>query len=287
VRMSGGLLSAGEPRQATRMTLTQPAAGDSLIRIDSVTQVFPAYSGHAPVTAIEDVTLDIQAGHFTAVVGPSGCGKSTLLNLISGLLRPTRGTVSVKGQQVTKVRDDIGYMPARDALLPWRTVQRNVEYPLESGSGLSAKERGARAKELIASVGLRGFEGHYPHTLSQGMRQRVAIARTFATSPDILLLDEPFSALDAQTRVHVQDLFLSLWEHAHRTVVLITHDVMEAVALADHVVVFGPSPGRVKAIYEIDLPRPRSVERLLFEEPVFQRYLRMIWSDLRSGEEAQ
>jgi NitT/TauT family transport system ATP-binding protein len=246
-----------------------------------VTHVFAPRGAADAVTAIRDVTLSIRPAEFTAIVGPSGCGKSTLLNLISGLRAPSRGTVRVHDEPVLGVRHDIGYMPARDALLPWRTVQKNVEFPMEVGTQrFSGADRRERARELIEAVGLRGFESFYPHALSQGMRQRVAIARTFATSPSILLLDEPFSALDAQTRVQIQDLFLSIWEREHHTVLLITHDVMEAVALADRVVVFSASPGTIKAVYDVNLPRPRSVEHLLFEEPVFQEHLRMIWRDL-------
>jgi NitT/TauT family transport system ATP-binding protein len=251
------------------------------IAIENVTHVFASPGATAALPAITDVSFEIKPGEFAAVVGPSGCGKSTLLNLISGLLVPTRGELVVKGERVKGIRHDVGYMPARDALLPWRTVQKNVEFPLELHEKLDSRERRERARALIAAVGLAGFELYYPHALSQGMRQRVAIARTFATNPDILLMDEPFSALDAQTRLHVQDLFLSMWERDQHTVVLITHDVVEAVALADKVIVFSAAPGTVKAVYDVDLPRPRSVEHLLFEEPVFQDYLRMIWSDLR------
>jgi NitT/TauT family transport system ATP-binding protein len=261
------------------------SAAPAGIRIEGVTQVFRAPKRGESITAIKDITLDIRPSQFTAVVGPSGCGKSTLLNLISGLLRPTRGKVIVKGDVVTNVRKDIGYMPSRDALLPWRSVQGNVEFPLELRERVPPEERSRRAVDLIKAVGLGGFEQYYPHALSHGMRQRTAIARTFATSPDIMLMDEPFSALDAQTRVHVQDLFLSMWEREKHTVVLITHDVMEAVALADRVVVFSAAPGRVKAVYDINLPRPRSVENLIFDEPVFQEHMRMIWSDLRDEQD--
>jgi NitT/TauT family transport system ATP-binding protein len=255
----------------------------SQVVVDDVTHFF-ASPKKASLPAIRNVNLEIAEGEFTAVVGPSGCGKSTLLNLISGLLTPTKGQLYVKGEPVTDVRHDVGYMPARDALLPWRTVRKNVEFPLEIQGQLSARERRDKATELLEAVGLKGFDAYYPHALSQGMRQRVAIARTFATSPDILLMDEPFSALDAQTKLLVQDLFLSMWERAHHTVLLITHDVVEAVALADKVIVFSEAPGTVRAVYSIDLPRPRSVQRLLFEEPVFQDYLRTIWADLRPRE---
>lgn len=250
------------------------------IEIHDVTQRFRTPTGDS-FSAIEEINLEIREGQFVAIVGPSGCGKSTLLNIISGLLPPSQGTVLVKGDPVEGVQQHVGYMPARDSLLPWRSVQRNVEFPLEIQRRLTEDERTERVLNLLDSVGLAGFADYYPHAISQGMRQRVAIARTFATQPEILLLDEPFSALDAQTRVVIQDLFLSIWEREHRTVVLITHDVAEAVALADRVVVMTPRPGRIKSTYEIDLTRPRSVEHLMFEEAQFQRHLKQIWKDLQ------
>ena len=251
------------------------------VSANNVTHFFPApKSGALP--AIRDVSFEIEDGEFAAIVGPSGCGKSTLLNLISGLIAPTRGRLVVGGEDVTGVRTDVGYMPGRDALLPWRTAIKNVEFPLELQHGLSARERRDRARELLAVVDLEGFESYYPYALSAGMRQRVAIARTFATSSTVLLMDEPFSALDAQTKVHVQDIFLSMWEREQRTVLLITHDVVEAVALADKVVVFSAAPGTVRSTYEVTLPRPRSVQHLIFEDPVFQDYLKTIWADLRT-----
>lgn len=272
---------------AMRLLTTPTKPG---IEIKGVSQQFskPRKRGSsepAVNTVIRDINLTIPRGHFTAVVGPSGCGKTTLLNLISGLLAPTSGQVFVSGELVKDVRHDVGYMPARDALLPWRTVQRNVELPLEIQK-VDPRVRGQKARELLSAVGLGGFETHHPYALSHGMRQRTNIARTFISDPEILLMDEPFSALDAQTRVHVQGLFLSMWEASRSTVVLITHDVMEAVALADTVVVFSHAPGRIKAIYDIDLPRPRSVENLLFDSPEFQGYIRQIWNDLRPDGEA-
>jgi len=233
-----------------------------------------------PVRAISDITLSVAQGEFVAIVGPSGCGKSTLLNLISGLISPTAGTIEVGGSRIGGVHKDVGYMPARDSLLPWRTSSQNVSLPLELQGIGDKNTRAARAKELLESVGLGGYERHFPSAMSHGMRQRTAVARTFATKPAVLLMDEPFSALDAQTKVAVQDLFLGIWEAQKQTVLLITHDVMEAVALADRVVVMSPRPGVIRAVHEIDLPRPRSVKHLLFDEPKFQEYLRRIWKDL-------
>jgi NitT/TauT family transport system ATP-binding protein len=230
---------------------------------------------------IRGIDLEARAGEFVSIVGPSGCGKSTLLNLISGLLRPTHGSISTNGQLVTGVRPEIGYMPSQDSLLPWRTVLANVEFGLEFDRRVSPADRRRHARDMIAAVGLAGFEGYYPHALSGGMRQRVAIARTFARKHRIVLMDEPFSALDAQTRVLVQDLFLSIWERERPTVLLITHDVAEAVALADRVVVLSRGPGTIIATYDIDLARPRTVEGLMFDSPKFTQYMKGIWSDLR------
>jgi NitT/TauT family transport system ATP-binding protein len=253
------------------------------IEIDQVAHAFRTNEGRNKV-ALRDVTFGIERSTLVAVVGPSGCGKSTLLNLISGLLFPTRGSVRVNGQQVTQIRHDVGYMPSQSSLLPWRTVENNVALALEL-AGMSRKKRLERAHEMIAAVGLAGNERAYPHQLSQGMQQRVAIARTFCADSDIILMDEPFSALDAQTRVQVQDLFLSIWEQRKPTVVLITHDVAEAVALADRVVVFSKAPGTVLWVSDITLPRPRSVEDLMFNNRDFQNYMRSIWASLRDESE--
>lgn len=249
------------------------------IRIDGLTHQFVNPKGEG-VPTLSDVSFDVAQGEFVAIVGPSGCGKSTILNILSGLITATEGKLEIHGQPVAGVRRDLVYMPARDSLFPWRNCRKNVEFPLELQGELDAKARSKRAEELLASVGLAGFADYFPSSLSHGMRQRVAVARTFSTSPRVLLMDEPFSALDAQTKIVVQDLFLKIWEQEKQTVLLITHDVMEAVALADRVVVLSARPGRIKSIHEIDLPRPRSVRKLLFDEPKFQKYLHSIWRDL-------
>lgn len=251
------------------------------IELDHVSRTFVSDSGQ-PVEALRDVSFTVHAGGFVSVVGPSGCGKSTLLNMISGLLMPNEGRVTVGDQEVKTIRNDVQFMQAHDTLLPWRTVLRNVEFPLHY-QGLSKQERRSRARETLAALGLGEFGDSYPYQLSQGMRQRVAIARTFATRASIVLMDEPFSALDSQTRVLVQDMFLQAWERDHPTVVLITHDVAEAVALSDSVVVFSDRPGTVVSNHRIDLPRPRSVENLIFENVLFQQYMRTIWSEIRTS----
>jgi NitT/TauT family transport system ATP-binding protein len=253
--------------------------GNQIIEIENVGHRFDLNNGNSNL-ALSDVSFAVEQSTLLAVVGPSGCGKSTLLNLISGLLAPSKGTVRIKGQQVTKIRHDVGYMPSHGSLLPWRTVENNVALPLEL-AGAVKKERLERARVMISSVGLSGYEKQFPHQLSQGMQQRVAIARTFSAGSEIILMDEPFSALDAQTRVRVQELFLEIWEQQRQTVILITHDVAEAVALADKVVIFSGAPGTVLEVRNINLPRPRSVEDLMFNNSEFQEHMRVIWSSLR------
>jgi NitT/TauT family transport system ATP-binding protein len=248
------------------------------ISMRGISQTFRR-QGAAPLSVLSNFTLDVRAGEFVAIVGPSGTGKTTLLNIISGLQRPTAGEVLIDGEKVEGIQKRVGYMPARDALLPWRTALRNVEYGLELQG---VRDRRPKAREMLEMLGLRDFENSYPHELSQGMRQRVAIARTFAVSPEILLMDEPFSALDAQTRVRVQELFLALWERERKTVLLVTHDVMEAIALADRVVSCSTRPARVVADRAVDLERPRHVHQLIGDTR-FQALFDKVWNDLQPG----
>jgi NitT/TauT family transport system ATP-binding protein len=233
-----------------------------------------------PVLATHDINLSIPAGQFVAIVGPSGCGKTTILNMLAGLISPTRGTVKRHGVEVHGTSKDIGYMLARSALSPWRTARRNVELGLEI-RGVSKSQRRATAMELLHKVGLQGFENSYPSQLSQGMNQRVAIARTLAIDPDLWLMDEPFGALDAQTRLTVQSEFVGLWEEAaNKTVIFVTHDLEEAVLLADRVIVMTARPGRIKSDTLIDLPRPRHIDQLRFDERFKQAEPRS-WEELR------
>ena len=214
------------------------------------------------LVALDDVSLQIPDGQFVALVGASGCGKTTLLNMMAGLIEPTSGEISLGGKRPALPNMDIGYMFARDALLPWRTAQRNVELPLET-RGQKRQERHARAKEMLDLVGLKGRERQYRLQLSQGMRQRVALARTLASDPSLLLMDEPFAALDARTKLTMQMEFLRIWEQPkgdarRKTVVFVTHDLQEAVLLADRVIVMLPHPGRIAEDRIINLPRPRA-----------------------------
>jgi len=250
----------------------------SAIELQEVTKRFLTPSGQA-YTAIRDVTLSVAPGEFCAVVGPTGCGKSTTLGLISGLERPSQGSVQVMGQPVQGIDPRIGYVFQSDAVFPWKNVLNNVVTgPLFRG--MPKAEALALAHEWIGRVGLTGFERHYPHQLSGGMRKRVALAQTFINQPQILLMDEPFSALDVQTRTLMEDELLSLWSTLGACVVFVTHDLEEAIALADRVCVLTAGPGTVKGIYRIDLPRPRKVEEIRFE-PRFVQLYHEIWEDLR------
>jgi NitT/TauT family transport system ATP-binding protein len=231
-----------------------------------------------PVVAVQNVSLTVEEGSIVTVVGPSGCGKSTILNAVSGLLTPSSGHAEVGGQRVSGIRHDVGYMFARDGMMPWRTAIRNVEFGLEVRG---VADRHEVARDWLRKVGLEKFAGHYRHELSQGMRQRVAVARTFAIDPDVLLMDEPFGALDSQTRLLLQELFLSVWESTRKTVLFVTHDLHEAIFLSDTVIVFTNRPGRVKSVIPIDLPRPRLPPAELAMATDFRDIYARIWSDLR------
>ncbi len=228
---------------------------------------------------LKETNLSIRDGEFIAIIGPSGCGKSTLLNFVSGLLPIESGSVSLFGKPVEGVHPSIGYMFQHHALLPWRNVQANVELGLEIG-GCPKKERQERALEKIAQLGLRGFESRYPNELSGGMRQRVSLARMLVDEPQLILMDEPFGALDAQTKLLIQEMFLESWEAKRRTVVFVTHDLAEAVALSDRVVLMSARPARIKAEYVIDIPRPRDLNKLA-KVPRFADLVEEIWSGLR------
>lgn len=211
------------------------------------------------VVALEGVDLDVAENEFVSIVGASGCGKSTLLSLIAGLEAPTAGELEVSGAPVTGPGRDRGVVFQQATLMPWLTVQRNVEFALRGEAGLSRADRADRAREFLRLVGLEGFERAYPAQLSGGMQQRVALARSLSYGPDVLLMDEPFGALDALTRRTMQELLLEVWEQHRLTVLLVTHDIGEAVVTSDRVVVMSPRPGRVQRIVDVPIPRPRTL----------------------------
>ncbi len=234
------------------------------LRIDNVLLRFTPRMGH-PVTALDRISLEVDENEFSVIVGPSGCGKSSLLRLVAGLIQPTAGAIYLDGKLVTKPGKDRGMVFQSYTLFPWLTVQDNLEFGLKI-AGMAADERAAVARRFIAEVGLEGFERAYPKQLSGGMMQRVALARALANDPDILLMDEPFGALDSQTRSLMQELLLKIWEHSHKTVLFITHDIDEAIRLGDRVYVMTARPGRIKEEVAIDISRPRSVDVLTADE---------------------
>lgn len=256
----------------------KPVLDRPAIALHNVSRHFPGGRG-GPVIALQDVTLEIPAERFVSIVGPSGCGKSTLLNLIAGLLPPTSGQVSINGAPVTDVYPDLGFIFQKDALMPWKTVYENIALPLVFRR-VPWAEIHARVMVWIERVGLTGFEHHYPHQLSGGMRKRVALAQTLVYDPTIILMDEPFTALDVHTRDLMENELLRLWSELKTTIVFVTHDLEEAIALSDEVVVFTARPGRVKARHPIDLPRPRNVSEIR-TSPEFLKVYRKIWEDLR------
>ncbi len=229
-------------------------------------------------TAMGPVDLEIRRGEFLCIVGPSGCGKSTLLNLIAGTLPAATGRVSYAGRTVDGPNRDVGYLTQKNFCLPWRTVERNVRLPLEFRR-LPRAEMDARVAAAIDQVGLRGFEKAYPRQLSGGMLQRVMIARTLAYAPETFLLDEPFGSLDAQLRLRMHAELLQIWQQTAATFVFVTHDLQEAITLADRVVVMSRRPGRIKQVMDIDLPRPRDVVDIQ-GDPAFGRYFRALWDAL-------
>jgi sulfonate transport system ATP-binding protein len=249
------------------------------IELTGVSKRFATPSG-GTFTALRDVDLEIEPGQFCAVVGPTGCGKSTTLTMVAGLEKPSAGTVQVGGRPVTGIVRDTSFMFQADALLPWKTVLGNAAMgPIFRG--VAKKQAQAEAREWLRRVGLSGFEDRHPHQLSGGMRKRVSLAAALINDPSILLMDEPFGALDVQTKAIMSNELLALWEQTRPSVIFVTHDLEEAVALADRVVVMTAGPGTVKASYEIDLPRPRGAVQEIRFEPRFLELHQQIWESLR------
>ena len=246
----------------------------SAVRLQHITKRFAGYS------AVEDITLEVTSGRFVSIVGPSGCGKSTVLNMIAGLLAPSSGVVEVFGDPLAGINRRASYMFQQDALLPWKTVLGNIRLGLtfQGRTGLDAADE---AKAWIERVGLQGFGDRYPHQLSGGMRKRVAMAQCWIVKPDLVLMDEPFAALDVHTRLRMEGEILGLWAGSGETVIFVTHDLEEAIALSDEVILLSAGPGsRLVGRYPVDLARPRSLIDIKME-PRFNELFRAIWSDLR------
>ena len=248
------------------------AAPEAVIDFEGVVARFGSLHAMGPTT------LSVRRGEFIAIVGPSGCGKSTLLNMVAGTLPPSEGQVRYKGELVDRINYDVGYITQKNYCLPWRTVEANIRLPLEFRRYPKA-EADERVRAALDKVGLKGFEKAYPKQLSGGMLQRVMIARTLAYSPDIYLMDEPFGSLDAQLRTRMHGELLKLWQETGATFVFVTHDLHEAITLADRVVVMSKRPGRIKLLVDIDLPRPRDVIDIQ-ANPAFGAYFKQLWAAL-------
>jgi NitT/TauT family transport system ATP-binding protein len=263
----------------TPMTAARPAAAtnaDGILVVKDVTKRFPTPDG--TVLAVDDVSLSVRQGEFLSVIGPSGCGKSTLFNVVGGLLTEYEGSVTVSGERIKGPHASVGMVFQEESTFPWRTVIENVAFPLEI-EGMGKAKRHEKARHFINMVGLSGFENRYPNELSGGMRQRVSLARTLASEPKILLMDEPFAALDEQTRLLLGDKVLQIQQQLKQTTMLITHNITEAVQLSDRIMVMTYRPGKIKRVVDIDLPRPRTSE--VVGSDAFGHYVAQIWADLR------
>jgi NitT/TauT family transport system ATP-binding protein len=248
----------------------------AILTADNIVVRFDTAEG--PITAVNDISFNVRPGEFLSVIGPSGCGKSTLFNVIGGLLTHHEGVVNVAGETIDGPHKSIGMVFQEESTFPWRTVIDNVAFPLEL-TGMAKAKRAERARHFIGLVGLDGFENRYPGELSGGMRQRVSLARTLASEPKILLMDEPFAALDEQTRLLLGDKVLQIQQQLKQTTLLITHNITEAVQMSDRILVMTYRPGTVKRIVDIKLPRPRTSE--IVGSDAFGRYVAEIWNDLR------
>ena len=256
-----------------------PVPDQPTIQLQRIAVAFGA--GAAAYRAVSNVSLDVAAQEFVAIVGPTGCGKSTLLNVVAGLLAPAEGRVLLRGKPVTGISANVGYLFQADALMPWKTAQANVAVALEV-NGVPPLQARLRAEDWLARVGLKGFGGRFPHQLSGGQKKRVALAQMLIREPDVLLMDEPFGPLDAQTRALMGDLLLNLWSSQRKAVMFVTHDLEEAIALADRVVVMSAGPAaQIIASHVIDLPRPRAAIDIRLD-PRFHALQKAIWEDLRA-----
>lgn len=254
-------------------------ADDPVLQARNVFKVFIASGGQARI-ALRNVELTVRRGEFMCLIGPSGCGKSTVLNMFAGLVAPSDGKILHDNRSVTNVNTRVGYVTQEDNLLPWRSTIGNVELALEC-KGVGRAERRKRAIDYLERVGLKGHETLYPHELSGGMRKRVSIVRTLVDeSVGVILMDEPFGPLDAQTRLILQDELLRLWQGTGRTIIFVTHDIVEAIALSDRIAIFTAVPGSIKEVRDVRLPRPRDVFHI-HETPGFSEIYDAIWNDLR------
>jgi NitT/TauT family transport system ATP-binding protein len=263
--------------------LIQKSAPDDIRRIDvrGLNKTFQLAG--ASINAVRDVSFGVRRGEFVALLGPSGSGKSTVLNMIATLIKPTSGEILIDGRPVVagKATPGVGYVFQRDTLFPWRTVADNIGYGLQL-AGVADTERKERVAASIAQAGLQGFEDAYPSALSGGMRQRAALMRTLVVEPQILLMDEPFGALDTHTKIDMHEVLLRIWEREKQTVIFVTHDLGEALTLADRIILLSARPGRIKDMFEVDFARPRDAVKVR-ETPRYAELFQHIWHSL--GEE--
>jgi NitT/TauT family transport system ATP-binding protein len=272
------LIDSREPRETSQVA---PPPPEPRFKVHIAGLHHSFMTRGAVMEAVHDVNLGVREREFIALVGPSGCGKTTVLNCVAGLLRPTKGIVNYDGQPVTGLNRRIGYLSQKDTLLPWRNVADNVRVALElKCRSVSRREADRKVAAMLELVGLDGFERHYPSELSGGMRKRTALARTLVYEPEALLLDEPFAALDAQLRLIMLDQLQRLTQLRQITVLFVTHDLGEAITLADRVVVFSARPARIRAIRDVPFPRPRDVFKVRFD-PLFATLNEELWDELK------
>jgi len=260
-------------------TGTEPPSHEAMIKFEDVCLAFVAERKN--LLALDRVGFDVPQHEITTVIGPSGCGKTTLLRLVSGLLSPSAGRVMYRGAPITGLNTDVGYVTQDSNLFPWLTALENIEFSL-AVRRLPKKDRRERALEWLRLIGLEGFENSYPSQLSGGMQKRVSIARTLIYEPEVVLMDEPFGALDAQTRMTLHDELLGIWAQKKSTILFITHDLVEAITLSDQVVIMSPRPGRINEVYRIPLTRPRNVFEI-YLEPGFKEAYASIWKHFKSA----
>ena len=273
--MTGSPASLKSSFAARPFVVAEQPERKTILQFDDVAKTYVSERGS--VTALDGISINVKEGEFLTVVGPSGCGKSTLLNILVGLEQPTKGEIFLDGARSVD-RKAVGYVMQNDNLYPWRTLRENVEFPLEL-RGVAAAERRRISHRYLEKVRLADFADCYPYELSGGMRQRGNIVRALCFSPKILVMDEPFGPLDAQTRLLLQNLLLELWAEERKTVIFITHDLHEAIALGDRVVVLTARPGRIKAVHPVEIPRPRNL-RQLYENAVYRDLLSRVGDEL-------
>jgi len=263
---------------------SMPSSGQADARRIDVRGLSKSFQlGGTTIEAVRDVSFGVRRGEFVALLGPSGCGKSTILNMVATLVKPSGGEILIDGKAVVagKATPDVGYVFQRDTLFPWRTVADNIGYGLQL-AGVAEAERKERVAACVAQAGLQGFEQAYPSALSGGMRQRAALMRTLVVEPQILLMDEPFGALDTHTKIDMHDVLLRIWEREQQSVLFVTHDLGEALTLADRIILLSARPGRIKDVFEVDFARPRDAVKVR-ETPRYAELFQHIWHSL--GEE--